>query len=391
MRAEEALKEANRHKDEFLAMVSHELRNPLAAIGCQIAVLRRARGAPAEVAAAADVLERQFRQLARLVDDLFDLTRIAEGKIELRKERVALAAVVEAAVETCRTLIEAKGHTLAVTLPPEPVYLHADPLRLAQVLGNLIDNAAKFTAASGRIWLSAQAEAQGPEASEEVVIRVRDSGIGIPADLLPRVFDLFTQARRPLERRRAGRRAGLGLGLTLAQTLVALHCGTITAKSGGPGRGSEFIVRLSCTVPADQAQGKAAREGIGESASASPPRRILVVEDDRDVAQSLGMLLKSFGHHALVVQDGASALEALADFVPEVAIIDVGLPGMNGYELARRLRERHRDCLLIAQTGYRIEEERRGEAACFDLCLTKPVNLDRWQEALASLSAASPE
>ncbi len=378
----EALKEIDRRKDEFLATLAHELRNPLAAIGNAVRIMRLSGDDPVEARETRDMLERQLGQLIRIVDDLLDVSRIVEGKIDLRKERVTLEAVVKTAVETSRSFIEASGHELTLTLPPEPVVLDADPVRLAQVLSNLLNNAAKFTEAGGRIWLTAETSSGGQESSEQVVIRVRDTGIGIPAVLLPRIFAMFTQADRSLERSRGG----LGLGLTLARSLVQMHGGTIEAHSAGPGQGSELVVRLPCAALGLEARDAGAEESSGQEIAGSPRRRILVVDDDRDVARSTETLLKLMGHEVRMTHDGPSALKAATAFVPEVALIDIGLPGMNGYEVAREMRERLPDVVLIAQTGYGQEaQRRRAQEAGFDIYLAKPVDFDQLEQVLGSM------
>jgi two-component system CheB/CheR fusion protein len=327
-------------------------------------------------------MERQVQHLVRLVDDLLEVSRVTRGKIELRKERVELAAIVQSALETSRPLIEEAGHDLTVSLPSEPVYLEADPTRLAQVFLNLLNNAAKYTDPGGRIWLTAEL------AGNEVLVRVRDTGIGIPADMLPRVFDLFTQADRTLERSQGG----LGIGLSLVRSLVEMHGGTVAAHSDGPGKGSEFIVRLPLLLPGEQGEWSTVGHGVVAGALLGAPRstlgRILVVDDNCDAADSLGLLLEYLGHEVQVAHDGPSALAASRTQRPAVVLLDIGMPGMDGYEVARELRARPEleGLVLIALTGWGQEEDRqRTRAAGFDHHLLKPVDLAAIQGLLASL------
>ncbi|HEX8200300.1 MAG TPA: ATP-binding protein, partial [Isosphaeraceae bacterium] len=364
------LREADRRKDEFLATLAHELRNPLAAILNSAHAPRPGSaddaGADADADEARDVVVRQVRHMMRLVDDLLDASRIRRGDIELRLEPVELTDVVARAVEATRPLIEARGHALAVTLPPEPLWLEADPVRLVQVLANLLTNAAKYTDPGGRIALEATDEAGG-----SLVLRVRDSGIGIAPEMLARVFDLFAQAGPT-----AG---GLGIGLALVKSLVERHGGTITATSAGPGRGSEFTVRLPRGARTVPERPPASDPRDTASAHRPPrPRRVLVVDDQVDAARSLARLLKGWGHEVHVAHDGPSALDAVEAQGPEVVLLDVGLPGMDGHEVARRLRGRPGDGLrLVALTGYGQEEDRlRSQAAGFDDHLVKPVDPD---------------
>ena len=366
---------ADRHKNEFLAMLAHELRNPLAPIRNALYVLGMPGADAAMAEQARNVMGRQMQHLVRLVDDLLDVSRIMRGRVELRKERVELAAVVSRAVETVQPLIEAKQHKLEVDLPTQPVWLEADPVRLAQVLSNLLTNAAKYTDQGGRIWL------RGALDGGEVVVQVRDNGIGITAELLPSVFDLFTQADRSLDRSQGG----LGVGLTLCRHLVEMHGGSIRASSAGPGQGSEFEVRLpaAAAVPAPAAADSA-------TAAMAPAQRVLVVDDNVDAAESLALLLRLSAHEVQVVHDGARALAAAPAFRPHVVLLDIGLPGMNGLEVARQLR-RLPECdgaMLVAVTGYGQEEDRqRSREAGFDCHLVKPVNPNDLQALLARRSA----
>jgi two-component system CheB/CheR fusion protein len=323
--------------------------------------------------------ERQVQQLVRLVDDLLDVSRIMRGRIELRKEAVALAAVIATAVETAQPVLDAHGQELIVRVPPEPLTLEADPTRLAQVIGNLLNNAAKFSPHAGRVWLSA--ERQGDAA----VLRVRDEGAGIPPDLLPHVFDLFVQGDKSLERSQGG----LGIGLTVVRRLVGLHGGRVTAHSAGPGRGSEFVVYLPLLRQAPKEQAGPAGE---LSASAAPARRVLVVDDNVDAAESMAMLARLWGHDVHVAHTGPEALQAAEKCRPDVIVLDIGLPGLSGYDVARQLRQRpdfHRT-VLVAVTGYGQDEDRRrsGQAG-FDHHLTKPVAPAALQRVLATADASS--
>ncbi|HEV3263102.1 MAG TPA: MASE1 domain-containing protein [Gemmataceae bacterium] len=364
------LAEADRRKDEFLAMLAHELRNPLAPIRNAVYVMRRQALEDPLLRWARDVVERQVQQLARLVDDLLDVSRITRGKISLQKEPVELRAVAARAIETSQPLIDARNHALRVALPPGPIWLEADPTRLAQILANLLNNAAKYTEEGGCIWLSAD------PGETEVTVRVRDNGMGIPAEMLPRLFQPFTQADRSLARSQGG----LGIGLTLVKSLVEMHGGSVKASSDGPGRGSEFVVRLPVAAhheavgPGDATV--ASSDGR-PSPSAGPRRRVLVVDDNVDAAQSLASLLRLEGHHVQVAHDGPRALEAAQAQRPEVVLLDLGLPEMDGYEVARRLRQQPglRTTLVVALTGYGQEEDRRrSREAGFDLHLIKPVD-----------------
>lgn len=366
------LKQADRQKNEWIAMLAHELRNPLAPIRNALHVMKMPGARPDAVEQARQITERQVQQMVRLVDDLLDVSRIIRGRIELRLELVDLASVVARGVETAQPMIEAQGQQLIVSLPAEPILLEADATRLAQVVSNLLHNAAKFSERSGRIWLTAERE------RNVVVLRIRDEGAGIPSDLLPRVFDLFTQGDRSPERSQGG----LGVGLTIVQKLVQLHGGVVTAHSAGPGAGSEFVIRLPSTA-AETSRGE---RGVQEAAAPTARRRVLVVDDNVDAAESLGMILRLAGHEVTLAHHGPEALAVAEQTQPDVVILDVGLPGMNGHEVARRLRERpgSRSALLIAVTGYGQEEDRaRSLAAGFDEHLVKPVNPQELQKLLA--------
>jgi signal transduction histidine kinase/ActR/RegA family two-component response regulator len=372
------VQEADRRKNEFLSMLAHELRNPLAPIRNGVHILRALGGTDPQLREVRDMMDRQVQHLVRLVDDLLDLSRITRGKIRLQTEPVDLSGVVARAVETCLPLIDERRQRLSVALPPQPVRVDGDAVRLAQVVGNLLNNAAKYTEEGGQLWLSAGRE------GDEGVVRVRDTGMGIPAEMLASVFDLFTQGDHSLDRSQGG----LGIGLTLVRQLVEMHGGRVEAHSEGPGRGSEFLVRLPALpveepaeAPEPAAPGRPAR---------GPRRRVLVVDDNRDAAESLALLLGVAGHEARVSHDGPSALAAAAEFRPDAVLLDIGLPGMDGYEVARRLRAETDTgrALLVALTGYGQEEDqRRALAAGFDHHLIKPADLDALTALLASVPA----
>ncbi len=380
-RLSEELREADRRKDEFLAMLAHELRNPLAPISNSLQILRLSDDLSPTVEHVRDIMERQVKQMARLVDDLLEISRITSGKIELRKEPVDLVAVIATAVETSRPLIDAAGHQLAITISQEPLNLDADPVRLAQVISNLLNNAAKYTEPGGQIWLSA--EPQGSEA----VVSIRDTGLGISADMLPRIFDLFSQVDRTLNRAQGG----IGVGLTLARRLVELHGGQIEAHSGGRNRGSEFILRLPMNSIARRGAVGSVAPRVG--AAAQTARRILVVDDQQAAAHILAKLLEMFGHQVRTAYDGTAALECVRRELPDVIVSDVEMPDMDGYELARRLRELPGadGLVLVALTGYGQSTDRiRATEAGFDYHLVKPVGFETLQDLLASLPPRKP-
>lgn len=376
------LMEADRRKDEFLAVLAHELRNPLAPIQNAMQILRMSCMAQPVAKEPLDIMQRQIRHMVRLVDDLLEVSRITRGKVVLRKERIDLASVMENAIETCRPLIDAAQHTLNVQLPTQPLYLMADATRLSQVFSNLLNNATKYTNPGGKIDVSAEV-LQSPSAfNPEVVVRIKDTGIGIPAELLPRVFDMFGQIEQSLDHSRGG----LGIGLTLVRRLVQLHGGSVRALSDGSNQGSEFIVSLPLSVHQD-APPPAAIEHASEDLLT--PHRILLVDDNEDSATILGKLLELQGHTVEVVFDGPAALEAMPSFKPEIVLLDIGLPGMSGYDVARRIREapESRDVVLIAQTGWGQKEDReRSREAGFDHHLVKPIDPNTLQKLLASLA-----
>ncbi|HKV08688.1 MAG TPA: MEDS domain-containing protein [Thermoanaerobaculia bacterium] len=369
------LQSALRGRDEFLAMLAHELRNPLAPIRNATQVIQLLGSTDNHLSWARDVIDRQVRQLARLVDDLLDVSRVTRGKVELHREEVDVTAVIAQAVETSRPLIDGRKHTLVLTLPPEPVRLSADLTRLAQVVSNLLNNAAKYMHEGGRIWLTVERH------EGEAWIRVKDEGIGIPPEMLARVFDLFTQVSQSLDRSEGG----LGIGLALVRSLAELHGGSVQASSEGPGRGTEMIVRLP-VVGEERAPAPAARESV-ISVRPVAGRRILVVDDNQDAAETLGKILEIAGHEVEIAHDGEEALAAVRKHRPEVVLLDIGLPKVDGYEVARRLRlePENEGLLLIAVTGYGNREDReRGKLSGFDHHLVKPVDLQQLQRLLAS-------
>ena len=370
-RAEE-LAEAHRHKDQFLSILSHELRNPLAPLRNALHILRLHAPQDPTLGEVREIMERQVQQLTRLVDDLLDVSRIASGKVQLRKERVDLCAVAIQAVETARPLIDKRQHAISLALPSQPLWLEADPSRLDQVVTNLLNNAAKYTDPGGRIWLSVARE-------EEAVLRVRDSGIGIAAEMQPYIFDLYAQA----ERAREHSQGGLGIGLALVRALVELHGGSVRVSSGGIGQGSEFTVRLPALPESVQRPEEPVKV---RPAAADVARRVLIVDDNRDSAESLAILLKVTGHDVRTAHNGPAALEGARSFQPEVVLLDIALPGMNGYEVADRLKGEPglQEVILVAMTGFgQAEDRRRSEEAGFSAHLVKPLDLSTLRELLA--------
>jgi len=360
----EELRESDRRKDEFLATLAHELRNPLAPIRNSIHVMRLAGHDRGTIDGSRAMIERQVQQMVRLVDDLLDVSRISRGQIELRTEQIELASVLTSAVETSRPLIEQSGHELTIAWPQEPIPLVADPSRMAQVFSNLLNNAAKYTERGGHIWLSAQRDDGG------VTVRVRDSGVGISPEMLPRIFEMFTQVDHSLERAQGG----LGIGLTLVKRLVEMHGGSIEAHSEGPKQGSEFVVRLPVALDLEPEQPATAG---GHHAATRPHRRILVVDDNQDSADSLAMMLNILGNEVRTAHDGLEAVDLAATFNPEVVLMDIGLPMLNGYDAARRMRVQPggNDMVLVALTGWGQEEDRRrSHEAGFDRHIVKPVD-----------------
>lgn len=374
-----ALADQHRRKDEFLAMLSHELRNPLSPILNAVHLLRLQGGENLIQREARSVIERQVGQLARLVDDLLEVSRITSGKIRLREERLDFLGVVERAVESARPLIDRRRHELSVSVPPEPIWLHADPTRLEQVVVNLLNNAAKYTEEGGQILLSARQE------GDEMVLRVRDTGVGIAPEILPHVFDLFTQADRSLDRSQGG----LGIGLALVRNLVEMHRGTVDAWSPGLGRGSEFTVRLPVLLSPASHTPNAPTPPAGQVAGGL---RVLVVDDNEDAANMFAKVLGIWGHDVQRAYTGPIALEVAAAYRPDVVLLDIGLPGINGYEVARRLRQiPHLEGVkIIALTGYGQDSDRQlAKEAGFDEHLTKPVDLVEVEQLLTTLLSPS--
>lgn len=372
-KAEQALIEADRRKDEFLATLAHELRNPLAPIRNALALMRHAASDSGLMEQVRSLMERQLGHMVRLVDDLLDASRITAGKLQVRKERIELAAVIRSAVEAARPLIEASAHELTVTVPPDPIYLDADPIRLAQVFANLLTNAAKYMEKAGHIWVTAEPH------DREVVVTVRDTGIGIDAEHLPRIFEMFSQVASTLERSQGG----LGIGLSLVKGIVELHGGRVGVHSGGTGLGSEFAVRLPVIEASVQATRVPSDDGQPRCLSKC---RILVVDDNRDTADSLSMMLRLMGHDLRTAYDGLEAVQAAATFRPHVVLLDIGLPKMNGYEAARSIRGQPwgTTMALIAVTGWGQEQDkRRALEAGFDHHLTKPVDVAVLNKQLA--------
>jgi PAS domain S-box-containing protein len=373
---EAALREADQRKNEFLATLAHELRNPLAPLRTGLHLLRLTDDR-AEQKKTLEMMERQLAQMVRLIDDLMDISRISSNKLELRKARIPLTSVVENAVETARPLIDAKGHTLIVTLPAEPVILDADLTRLAQVFWNLLVNSAKYTDPGGHIELSARRH------GSEIVVTVKDNGIGIPSPALSGLFSLFSQVDGTFERSQGG----LGIGLALVKGLVEMHGGQIQADSDGSGKGSEFVVRL----PLTQSRLQPEKEPPGEAPSGFCKRRFLIVDDNRDAAASLGMMLSLLGHEVRTAHDGLEALELAEAFRPEVILLDIGLPRLNGYDTCRRMRERSfgKSIFIIAVTGWGQEDDRRrSQEAGFDYHMLKPVDFAELERLLAGMSVA---
>ena len=371
----EELQQADHKKNQFLAMLSHELRNPLAPLRTALHILKAPEATPEDVAKARGIAENQIGHMSRLLEDLIDVARLAENGLELRKELLEIASVVVGAVERAQPFIQERRQELTVDVSAEPLSVYADRTRLEQVLTNLLNNAAKYTDPGGRIWVSAGRE------GEEVVVRVRDAGIGMDAAVVPRIFELFVQAERRLDRSLGG----VGVGLTLVRELVEKHGGTVEARSPGLGKGSEFIVRLPSAegvpvAPPSEPEGASLpAEGF--------PLRVLVADDNTDSADALAMLLQMGGDEVRVAYDGVSALEEAKAFRPHVVLLDIGMPGMDGYEVARRLRAAPatRGILLVAASGWGAEEDRTmSKEAGFDHHLVKPFDLNALEKLLRS-------
>jgi signal transduction histidine kinase/DNA-binding response OmpR family regulator len=368
--ARAAAEAANRSKEEFIAMLAHELRNPLAPIRMAMRTLRGPAERDPDVRRATEVIERQSRHLARLLDDLLDAARLAREKIELRKSATTLQDVVTEALEATRELVDTRGHTVTLSLPATPVWLEADPMRLAQVVGNLLNNAAKYTPPGGRIAVAGETD------GGEAVLRVRDTGIGMPPETLTRIFDLFAQGDRTL----AHSEGGLGIGLTLARMLVQLHGGTLTASSAGAGHGSEFVMRLPRGAPA----ATEGRSAIGPG-QRTVSRRVLVIEDDEDTREMMRLTLEHDGHRVETAASAAEGVELALRTSPDAVLVDIGLPSVDGYAVAQRIRAGLGGfVLLVAVTGYgREDDRRRAAAAGFDAHLVKPLDHESLRRLLA--------
>ena len=370
------LSEVDRRKNEFLATLAHELRNPLAPLSNTLEILKRAGGSSQTVLQAVDTMKRQLGQMVRLVDDLLDLSRITHDRLDLRKGQIELGGVIQQAVQVCRPLAESAGHEVQVIVPSKPIYLHADSARLTQVFANLLNNSCKYTNPGGKITVTA--ERHGSDA----VVTVADNGIGIPQDKLQSIFDMFTQIDQSVERSQGG----LGIGLTLVQRLVRMHGGTVEARSAGAGLGSQFVVRLPIVIDGQEAATPMQTAAEGRM----PTHRILVVDDNQDSAASLAMLLQITGHETYTAHDGAAAFEAAEKHRPDVVLLDIGLPALNGYEVCRRLRNQPwgKKIVIIALTGWGQEEDRRkSREAGFDGHLVKPVDYAALLTLLGSLAA----
>ncbi len=372
--AEEELRHADQRKNQFLATLAHELRNPLAATLSSLELLSLAQGDQEEIQFARGAMQRQFEHLMRLVDDLLDLERLGRGKITLRTERIALSNVVAASLETSRALLETHGHTLNVSAPATATYVMGDRIRLSQALTNLLSNAAKYTPAGGRIELDVAIE------DHQAVIRVRDSGIGISAEMLPHIFDYFVQEAPGSE----ANRRGLGVGLALARQLIELHGGTIEANSGGRAKGSEFAIRLPLAPDQSDQSEPAIPITIGKPAQDGPAHRVLIIDDERDVADLLARVLRHAGHQVWRAYSGQTGIETALEHQPDVALIDISMPDMDGYEVARQLRTRLPRMLLIALSGLvNGPNSERSRAAGFDYHVAKPATLQQIEELCA--------
>jgi PAS domain S-box-containing protein len=374
-----ALTEADQRKNLFLATLAHELRGPLAPIRNSLEIMKGAGGNVRLLEESRSVVDRQISQMERLIDDLFDISRITRNTLELRKQRVELSSVLYQAVEVCRSLAEAAKVQILVTVPSEPIYLNGDPARLSQVFSNLLNNSCKFTEPGGCIWLTAKREAS------EAVVSVKDTGIGIPPDMLTSIFETFTQVDPALQRAQGG----LGIGLSLVKQLVEMHDGTVQAFSDGPGLGCEVVVRLPILAEKPESSQPPA-PSLGKQPTGC---RILVVDDNKDSADSLSMLLRMSGHQTHVAYDGEEAVEAAEQARPEVVLLDIGLPKLNGLDVCRRIREQPwgKSMVLVALTGWgQVEDRRKSQDAGFDAHLVKPVNYTELTNLLASLQGRQP-
>jgi signal transduction histidine kinase len=373
----DALEEADRRKDEFLATLAHELRNPLAPVRHGLDILRKSPDT-ADAAKIRDMMDRQLVHLVRLIDDLLDVSRVSQGKIELRKERIQAADVIRSALESSQPLIESAAHSLTIDVPPEPIWIDADLTRLAQVVGNLLNNAAKYTPEGGRIGLSLQTD------GDHAVIVVSDNGLGIPADMLSRVFQLFAQVEHHTDRARGG----LGIGLALVKQLVTMHDGAVSAESAGTGQGSVFTVRIPLAA-AGAGTRTTVVEPLPSALLARPTQslKVLVIDDNVELAQTVGWMLEEIGHDYHLVHDGRQALKAAREYKPDAILLDIGLPVMDGYAVCRAFREDDdfKHALIIAQTGWgQLRDKTLASEAGFDHHLVKPVAYDDLERLLAS-------
>jgi PAS domain S-box-containing protein len=377
------LEEADQRKNEFLALLAHELRNPLGPIRHAVKILgAKSPPSPTDVRWATNIIDRQTEHMTRLVNDLLDVARITRGTIELRRDRVEVSDILKGAVESSGTLLDKAHHRLKVSLPSEPIFLDGDLIRLTQIVANLLDNAAKYTDPGGRISLSAERD------GETAVIKVKDSGIGIAPELLPQIFEMFTRGSGP-ERAQGG----LGVGLSLVDRLAKLHGGTVSAHSAGIGHGSEFTVRLPLLSKSHKPMPRET-PASNENPASTVKCRVLVVDDNQDSADSLGMLLRMMGHEVEVASDGQEGIAVAGRLRPDIAILDIGMPKMNGYELAQKIREQPwaKDLVLVALTGWGQDEHRRRSAESgFKHHLTKPVDFDALQQILAATDACLPD
>jgi signal transduction histidine kinase len=375
--AEEALRQADRRKDEFLATLAHELRNPLAPIGSALEVIKQTNGQDQSVGQARDTIERQFHQLVRLVDDLLDVGRITRDKLELRQQPTELESVIQQAVESCRSLADTGQHRLRIALPADPIWVHCDAVRLTQVFSNLLNNACKFTEPGGNINIVVERQ------NDQAVVTVSDTGIGIAPDQLQSIFEMFSQVDPSLERNRSG----LGIGLTLVKRLVELHSGSIFAMSDGLDRGSAFTVRLPALTDASNEAPEKKHSAIpASSAATTSPKRILITDDNQDAANTMAMLLRLLGHEVEIAYDGPEAIQAAEKYGPEIMLLDIGLPGMNGYDVCRSIRQQPwgKSIRIVALTGWGQEEDRRNaREAGFDDHLVKPVDPQTLRKAIA--------
>jgi signal transduction histidine kinase len=372
-RADE-LKEADARKDQFLAMLGHELRNPLAPVLNAVKLMQQRDGGDRVIRRSVAAAHRQIRHMTRLLDDLLDVSRIRNGKIELRRSPIDLRVVIQDALHAVESVVEERGHALSVEAPEQPLLVDGDPVRLSQVLENLLHNAAKYTDRGGHLALEVRPD------GDQILLQVRDDGIGLDPAMLPRIFDMFVQAEQGSDRARGG----LGLGLTLVRNLVEMHGGRITARSDGPGRGSEFEVRLPALTGAHVLRVEASPPPRIQGATR--PLDIVLVDDNADIRDTLRSLLELGGHHVAEAEDGRSAVELIRATAPSIAFIDIGLPGMDGYQVARELRGVASPTCLIAMTGYgRAEDRRQALDAGFDAHLVKPVDFDDLTKLLEEL------